>query len=184
MRSVRNYDSFFVKFLLKTETAGDRAGGGGWPAPPAPPVDHSMGLFLRMRRGEAPRERKKKSFSCSWRSGERRRLLVLVPLHVESQMVGAGEAPAAGEALEGLGARVLPVVPGQLVGAGEAPVAAFPRALIGFLTCGEEAQVTAPATRQPDGDTATQTPTCPRRGARPPQEAPEGTGGAQGSWPP
>lgn len=59
----------------------------------------------------------------------------MVPLHVESQMVRAGEAPAAGYALEGLGARVLPIVPGQLVGAGKAPVAAFPRAFIGLLTC-------------------------------------------------
>lgn len=66
----------------------------------------------------------------------------MVPLHVESQMVRAGEAPAAGYALEGLGARVLPIVPGQLVGAGKAPVAAFPRAFIGLLTCGEEPQVT------------------------------------------
>lgn len=65
-----------------------------------------------------------------------------MPLHVESQMVRAGEAPATGHALEGLGARVLPIVPGQLVGAGKAPVAAFPCAFIGLLTCGEEPQVT------------------------------------------
>lgn len=58
-----------------------------------------------------------------------------MPLHVQSQMVGAGEAAATGEALEGLGTRVLPIVPGQLVGAGEAPVTAFPSAFIGLLTC-------------------------------------------------
>jgi len=37
-------------------------------------------------------------------------LLVLMPLHVESQVVGAGEAAVADGALEGLCPRVLPVV--------------------------------------------------------------------------
>lgn len=60
-------------------------------------------------------------------------------------MVGAGEAAATGEALEGFGSCVLPIVPGQLVGAGKAPVAAFPRALVGLLTCQEELQVTGMA---------------------------------------
>jgi len=125
---------------------------------------------------------KEKSFSCSWRSGERRWLLVLVPLHVESQMVGAGEAPAAGEALEGLGTRVLPIVPGQLVGAGKAPVAAFPRALIGLLACREEPQVigTAPPRESRRGRASAQPPKRPPRplgGARPPWEALEGTQG-------
>lgn len=137
-----------MRFLLKPETVGDRARRGGLPATPALPVDHSMGLFLRTRRGWAPRKRKRVSAALG-RSGEGRRLLVLVPLHVESQMVGAGEAPAAGEALEGFGARVLPVVPGQLVGAGKAPVAAFPRAFIRLLTCGEEPRVTGTAQPPP-----------------------------------
>lgn len=62
-------------------------------------------------------------------------LLVLMPLHVERQVVGAGEAAVADGALEGLCPRVLPVVARQLVGAREPPVAAFPRALVGLLTC-------------------------------------------------
>lgn len=36
--------------------------------------------------------------------------LVLMPLHVESQVIGAGEAAIADSALEGLCPRVLPVV--------------------------------------------------------------------------
>lgn len=37
-------------------------------------------------------------------------LLVLMPLHVESQVIGAGEAAIADSTLEGLCPRVLPVV--------------------------------------------------------------------------
>ena len=36
-------------------------------------------------------------------------------LHVEGQVVAAGEGPRAEVALEGFGAGVLPVVPGELV---------------------------------------------------------------------
>lgn len=43
------------------------------------------------------------------------RALVLVALHVQSQVVRAGEASAAGYALERLRPGVLPVVSGQLV---------------------------------------------------------------------
>lgn len=60
---------------------------------------------------------------------------VLVALHVQRQVVGAGEAAVAHPALERLGARVLPVVAGQLVRPGEPPVAAVPVALVGLLTC-------------------------------------------------
>ena len=60
---------------------------------------------------------------------------VLVPLHVQGQVVRAGEAAVAHAALEGLGPRVLAVVPGQLVRAREPPVAAFPGALVRLLTC-------------------------------------------------
>ena len=60
---------------------------------------------------------------------------VLVPLHVQRQVVGAGEAAVAHAALEGLGPRVLAVVAGQLVRAGEPPVAAFPGAFVRLLTC-------------------------------------------------
>lgn len=38
--------------------------------------------------------------------------LVLVPLHVQCQVVGAREAAPAGNAFEGLGARVFAEVPG------------------------------------------------------------------------
>lgn len=65
-----------------------------------------------------------------------------MPLHVQCQVVRAREAPATGQALEGLGTCVLAVVPGQLVGAGEAPVTAIPGALVGLFTCREEPQVT------------------------------------------
>lgn len=41
--------------------------------------------------------------------------LTLVALHVQGQVVGAGEAAAAGDALKGLGPRVFPVVSGQFV---------------------------------------------------------------------
>lgn len=58
-----------------------------------------------------------------------------MPLHVQCQVVRAREAPATGQALEGLGTCVLAVVPGQLVGAGEAPVTAIPGALVGLFTC-------------------------------------------------
>lgn len=57
-----------------------------------------------------------------------------MPLHVEGQVIGAGEAPVADGALEGLGPRVLPIVARQFIRAGEPPVAAFPRALVGLLT--------------------------------------------------
>lgn len=59
---------------------------------------------------------------------------VLVPLHVQGQMIGAGKAAVAHPALERLGPCVLPVVTGQLVRAREPPVAAFPGALVGLLT--------------------------------------------------
>lgn len=61
-------------------------------------------------------------------------LLVLVSLHVQGQVVRSGEGARADGALEGFGARVLPVVARQLVGAGEAPVAAVPRAPVRLLT--------------------------------------------------
>lgn len=55
-------------------------------------------------------------------------------LHVEGQVVGAGETAAAHGALEGLGPRVLPEVACQLVGAGKAPVTTLPRALVRLLS--------------------------------------------------
>lgn len=60
--------------------------------------------------------------------------LVLVSLHVQGQVVRPGEGARAHGALEGLGARVLPVVARQLVRTCEAPVAALPRAPVGLLT--------------------------------------------------
>ena len=54
-------------------------------------------------------------------------------LHVQGQVVAAGERPGAEVALEGLRPRVLAVVPRQLVGAGKLPAAAVPGALIRLL---------------------------------------------------
>lgn len=62
------------------------------------------------------------------------RTLVLVPLHVQGQVVRSGEGARAHGALEGLSPRVLPVVARQLVRTGEAPVTVFPRAPVGLLT--------------------------------------------------
>lgn len=55
-------------------------------------------------------------------------------LLVQSQVVGAGEAALAVGALEGFDARVFAEVSRQLVRTGELPCAAFPHALVGFLT--------------------------------------------------
>jgi hypothetical protein len=63
---------------------------------------------------------------------------VLVALHVQREVVGAGEAALAHHALERLGARVLPVVAGQLIRPGKPPVAALPGALVGLLACDKE----------------------------------------------
>lgn len=73
---------------------------------------------------------------CEWHrhSGGPQRLgSVLVPLHVQGQMIGAGKAAVAHPALERLGPCVLSVVTGQLVRAREPPVAAFPGALVRLL---------------------------------------------------
>lgn len=61
--------------------------------------------------------------------------LVLVTLHVQGQMIGAGEAAAAGDALEGFGPGVFPVVSGELVRSGETPVAVLPCTTVRLLTC-------------------------------------------------
>lgn len=53
-------------------------------------------------------------------------------------MVGAGESPLTEVALEGPVPCVLAVVAGQLVRAGKFPATAFPGAVVGLLTCGEE----------------------------------------------
>lgn len=62
-------------------------------------------------------------------------------LHVQGQVVGAREAAAAGDALEGFGSGVFPVVSGQLVRPGEAPVAALPRALVRLLPCSRHTEM-------------------------------------------
>lgn len=59
---------------------------------------------------------------------------LLVPLHVEGEVVGPGEAAVALAALEGLDARVLPQVPRQLVRPREPPLAAVPGAPVRLLT--------------------------------------------------
>lgn len=60
--------------------------------------------------------------------------LILVPLHMQGEMIGAREAAAAHSALEGFGSGVLPEVTRQLIGTCEPPVAALPRAPIRLLT--------------------------------------------------
>lgn len=50
-------------------------------------------------------------------------------------MVRAWEAAAAGDALEGFGPGVFPVVSGELVGSSEAPVAVLPCASVRLLAC-------------------------------------------------
>lgn len=57
-----------------------------------------------------------------------------MPLHVERQVVGAGEGAFADAALERLGAGVFSVVARQFVRAGEAPLAFRPLAVVRFLT--------------------------------------------------
>lgn len=57
-----------------------------------------------------------------------------MPLHVESQVVGAGEAAAAVVTLERLGSRVFPEVTGEFVGASEPPLTAFPRTPVRLFT--------------------------------------------------
>lgn len=60
--------------------------------------------------------------------------LVLVSLHVQGEVVRSGEGARADGALEGFGARVLPVMARQLVRTSKTPVAAVPRAPVGLLT--------------------------------------------------
>lgn len=72
-------------------------------------------------------------FACLWRVSKA--LLVLVSFHVQGQVVRSGKGARADGALEGLGARVLPVVARQLIWTGETPVAAVPRASVRLLTC-------------------------------------------------
>lgn len=62
-------------------------------------------------------------------------VLILVALHVQGQMIRAREAAAAGQALEGFGAGVFPVVSGELIRSGEAPVAVLPCAAVRLLPC-------------------------------------------------
>lgn len=58
-----------------------------------------------------------------------------VPLHVEGEVVGAGESPLTEVALEGPVPCVLAVVAGQLIRAGKFPATAFPGAVVGLLAC-------------------------------------------------
>lgn len=55
-------------------------------------------------------------------------------LHVQGQVVGAGETAAADGALERLRARVFPEMARQLIGPGEAPLTSLPGALIRLLS--------------------------------------------------
>lgn len=60
--------------------------------------------------------------------------LVLVPLHVQSEVVGAGEAAAAHGTLERLSARVFAEVARELIRTSESPVTPFPCAPVWLLT--------------------------------------------------
>lgn len=55
-------------------------------------------------------------------------------LHVQGQVVRAGETAAAHGALERLRARVFPEMARQLIGPGEAPLTSLPGALIRLLS--------------------------------------------------
>ena len=56
-----------------------------------------------------------------------------MPLHVQGEVVRAGEGPLAHLALEWPVPRVLPRVPGELVRTGKPPSASLPRAQVGLL---------------------------------------------------
>lgn len=58
-----------------------------------------------------------------------------VSLHVQGQVVRAGECPLTEMALEGSVSRVFPVVAGKLVGAGELPAASLPGTVVWLFTC-------------------------------------------------
>lgn len=58
-----------------------------------------------------------------------------VPLHVQGQVVRAGECPLTEVALEGPVSCVFPVVTGQLIRAGELPAASLPGTVVRLLTC-------------------------------------------------
>lgn len=85
-----------------------------------------------------PSEPQNVSVNCIGTAGPRRWLSVLVPLHVQGQVVGAGEAAVTHSALERLGPSVLPVMARQLIRACEPPVAAIPGAFVRLLTCDNE----------------------------------------------
>ena len=59
----------------------------------------------------------------------------LVSLHMEWEVVTSWKLSLTQVTFEGLWSGVLPVVTGQLIRPGKLPGAAFPRALIGFLSC-------------------------------------------------
>lgn len=75
--------------------------------------------------------RRKVSWLSAW--GDLGRLHV--PLHVEGEVVGAGEGSLAQVALERPVSGVFPEVPCELVRPGELPAAAFPVAVIWLFTC-------------------------------------------------
>lgn len=62
----------------------------------------------------------------------------LVSLHVQGQVVRAGETAAAHGALERFGTRVFPEMASQLVRPGEAPLASFPGAGVRLFSFSRE----------------------------------------------
>ena len=81
-----------------------------------------------------PSEPQNVSVNCIGMAGPRWWLSVLVPLHVQGQVVGPGEAAVTHCTLERLGPSVLPVMARQLIRAREPPVAAVPGAFVWLLT--------------------------------------------------
>ena len=61
-----------------------------------------------------------------------------MPLHVQGQVIGAGEGALAQVTLERPVARVLAEVTRELVRASELPAASLPAAVVWFLSCRDE----------------------------------------------
>lgn len=61
-------------------------------------------------------------------------VLVLVPLHMQGQVIRSGEGARADRALERFGPCVFPEVTSQLIRTGETPVTSIPRTPVRLLT--------------------------------------------------
>lgn len=68
------------------------------------------------------------------------RLSSHVPLHVQGEVVGAGEGPLTQVTLERPVSGVLPEVTRELIGTRKLPAAALPAAVVRFLSCVQKQQ--------------------------------------------